>query len=243
MLAEIGDFFNMWKRMLSRPDNNKMFLKEYINNCYDIGFGALPIVLIVSFFLGAVTTVQTAYQLVSPFVPLSTIGEIVRDSMILELSPTMVCLMLAGIVGSKISSELGNMRLTEQIDALEVMGINSTNYLVLPKILASITIIPMLVAISMFVGILGGRIIGELSNVMSTNTFDDGIRLNFNSYNVFFAMIKAYTFSIIISSISAYFGYFTKGSALEIGRSGTKAVVLSSVLILAADFFLAQILL
>ncbi len=243
MFENFTDFFVMWKRMLQRPNNHKMFFKEYINNCYDIGFGALPIILIVSFFLGAVTTVQTAYQLVSPFVPLSTIGEIVRDSMILELSPTMVCLMLAGIVGSKIASELGNMRLTEQIDALEVMGINSSNYLILPKVLASFTVIPMLVLISMFVGILGGRIIGELSNVMSAESFDDGIRFKFQSYNLVFALIKAYTFSIIISSISAYYGYFTKGSALEIGRSGTKAVVLSSVLILAADFILAQVLL
>ena len=236
-------FIILWKIMLVKPDNRKMFLNEYFLQCKDIGFGALPIVLIVSIFLGAVTTIQTAYQLVSPFVPISTIAQVVRDSMILELCPTVVCLMLAGIIGSKIASELGNMRITEQIDALEIMGINTQNYLILPKILAALTIIPVLIIISMFVGIAGGRLAGDLTGVIDSSTFDVGLRYKFKAFNIVFALLKTYTYSLLISSIAAFQGYYTKGSALEIGRSSTKAVVISSIGILLADYILATLLL
>lgn len=229
--------------MFSKPENFKMYWKEFMHQCVEIGLGALPIVIIISLFLGAVTTVQTAYQLVSPLVPLSTIAMIVRDSMILELSPTVLSIVLAGVVGSKIASELGNMQITEQIDAQEIMGINTKNYLIFPKILAALVIIPCLVALSAILGIWGGRLAGDMSGIISTDIFDIGLRQNFKAFNVFFALTKAYTFAFIVSSIPAYYGYHVKGGALEIGRASTTAVVVSCILILVADYVLAALLL
>jgi phospholipid/cholesterol/gamma-HCH transport system permease protein len=233
----------MLKGMFTKPENWRMYWKEFMHQCVDIGIGALPIVVIISLFLGAVTTVQTAYQLVSPLVPQTTIAQIVRDSMILELSPTVLSIVLAGVVGSKIASELGNMRISEQIDALEIMGINTKSYLVLPKILAAFVVIPCLIVISAVLGIWGGRTAGEMAGILATDVFDIGLRQNLNVYNINFALYKAYTFSFIISSISAYFGYNVTGGALEIGRASTRAVVVSCILILLADYLLAALLL
>ncbi|MCU0336651.1 MAG: ABC transporter permease [Sediminibacterium sp.] len=220
-----------------------MYWKELMHQCVEIGYGALPIVLIISFFLGAVTTVQTAYQLVSPLVPKQTIAQIVRDSVILELSPTVVSIVLAGVVGSKIASELGNMRITEQIDALEIMGINTKSFLIMPKILGSLIIVPCLIVISAVVAIWGGRIAGEAAGILANEIYDAGLRQNLNLYNINFALYKAYTFAFIISSVPAYYGYHVKGGALEIGRSSTSAVVVSCILILLADYILAALLL
>ncbi len=241
--THFGRYILMIKRMFSKPENFKMYWKEFMHQCVEIGLGALPIVIIISLFLGAVTTVQTAYQLVSPLVPLSTIAMIVRDSMILELSPTVLSIVLAGVVGSKIASELGNMQITEQIDAQEIMGINTKNYLIFPKILAALVIIPCLVALSAILGIWGGRLAGDMSGIISTDIFDIGLRQNFKAFNVFFALTKAYTFAFIVSSIPAYYGYHVKGGALEIGRASTTAVVVSCILILVADYVLAALLL
>ncbi|MGF7232143.1 MlaE family ABC transporter permease [Arachidicoccus sp.] len=243
LLTHIGQYLLMLKAMFSKPENFKMYWKEFMTQCYEIGYGSLPIVVIISIFLGAVTTVQTAYQLVSPLVPQATIAQIVRDSMLLELSPTVLSIVLAGVIGSKIASELGNMRVSEQIDALEIMGVSPSTYLVFPKILASIVVIPCLIVISFVVGIWGGRIAGNFSGVISNNVFDMGVRKNFSSFSVVFALIKAYTFAFLISSISAYFGYNVKGGSLEIGRASTKAVVVSCIMILLADYILAALLL
>jgi phospholipid/cholesterol/gamma-HCH transport system permease protein len=161
----------------------------------------------------------------------------------LEFSPTLVSIVLAGVVGSKIAGELGNMRVSEQIDALEIMGINTKAYLVLPKILGALVVIPMLVIISMALGIWGGRLAGAAAGILSGTTYDKGLFMDFIPYNVFFAMTKAYTFAFIISSIPAYFGYHVKGGALEIGRASTKAVVVSCIAILFADYILAALLL
>src|SRR3954454_18963166 len=193
--TKFGQYLLMLKAMISRPENPKMYWKEFMHQCVEIGIGSLPIVVIISLFLGAVTSVQTAYQLVSPLVPASTIGQIVRDSMILELSPTVVSIVLAGVVGSKIASELGNMRVSEQIDALEIMGINTKTYLVLPKILAALMMIPLLVVISAALGIWGGRVAGVSAGILAPNVYDTGLLTNFIPYNVFFALIKGYTFS------------------------------------------------
>ena len=229
--------------MLTKPENLRMYWKEFMHQCNDIGVGSLGIVCIISVFIGAVSTVQTAYQMVSPLIPKTTISQIVRDTVILEFSPTLVCVVLAGVIGSKIASELGNMRISEQIDALEIMGINSKSYLVLPKILASLVTIPLLVVISMVLGILGGRIAGTASNIISAQEFDKGLLMAFLPYNVFFALVKSYTFAFIISSIPAYYGYNVKGGALEIGRSSTKSVVVSCIIVLLADYILSQLLL
>jgi phospholipid/cholesterol/gamma-HCH transport system permease protein len=241
--THFGTFLLMLKGMFTKPENWRMYWKEFMHQCVEIGIGALPIVIIISIFLGAVTTVQTAYQLVSPLVPLSTIAQIVRDSMILELSPTVLSIVLAGVVGSKIASELGNMRISEQIDALEIMGINSKSYLIMPKILAALLVIPCLIVISAVLGIWGGRTAGAMSGILANDIFDAGLRQNLNLYNINFALYKSYTFAFILSSVPAYYGYNVKGGSLEIGRASTSAVVVSCILILVADYALAAILL
>jgi phospholipid/cholesterol/gamma-HCH transport system permease protein len=243
ILSEIGKYILMIKGMFTRPENWKMYWKEFMHQCSEIGIGSLGIVTIISFFIGAVSTIQTAYQLVSPLIPLSTISQIVRDTVILEFAPTLVSIVLAGVVGSKIAGELGNMRVSEQIDALEIMGINTKAYLVMPKILAAIVVIPMLIVIAMILGIWGGRVAGSMAGILSGDVFDKGLREGFNAYNVFFSLVKAYTFAYLISSIPAYYGYNVKGGALEIGRASTKAVVVSCIMILIADYVLSALLL
>jgi len=243
LLTNIGKYLLMLKGMFTKPENFKMYWKEFMHQAAEIGIGSLPIVIIISVFLGAVTTVQTAYQLVSPLIPKATISQITRDTIILELSPTLVCIVLAGVVGSKIASELGNMRVSEQIDALEIMGINTRNYLIAPKIMGALLVIPALIVISITLAIWGGRVGGSLSGILSTETYDIGLRQSLNLGNIPFAMYKAYTFAFIISSIGAYFGYFVKGGSFEIGRASTTAVIVSCILILIADYILAALLL
>lgn len=233
----------MLKGMFSKPENWKMYWKEFMHQCNDIGIGSLGIVALISVFMGAVSTVQTAYQLVSPLIGKSTIAQIVRDTVILEFAPTLVCIVLAGVVGSKIAGELGNMRVSEQIDALEIMGINTKAYLVMPKIVAAIVVIPCLVIVAMVLGIWGGRLAGEMTGIIDTTVYDRGLNESFWAYNVTFALIKAYTFAFIIASVPSYFGYYVKGGALEIGRASTKAVVVTCILILFADYLLAALLL
>ncbi|MEO6405237.1 MAG: ABC transporter permease [Ferruginibacter sp.] len=242
-LKHFGKYIIMLKGMFSRPENAKLYWKEFMHQCSDIGIGSLGIVSIISVFMGAVSTVQTAYQLVSPLISKTAIAQIVRDTVILEFAPTLVCIVLAGVVGSKIASELGNMRVSEQIDALEIMGINTKTYLIMPKIAASLVTIPMMVVLAMGLGIWGGRLAGSSSGILSTDTFDRGLMENFMPYNVTFALIKAYTFAFIISSIPAYFGYYVQGGSLEIGRSSTRSVVVSCIMILLADYALAALLL
>ncbi len=241
--THFGRYLLMLKGMFSRPENMKMYWKEFMHQCVEIGIGALGIVVIISVFMGAVSAVQTAYQLVSPIIPKSTIAQIVRDTVILEFAPTLVCIVLAGVIGSKIASELGNMRVSEQIDALEIMGINTRAYLIMPKVVAALITIPLLVILAMALGIWGGRLAGTASGILSTDTYDRGLIENFMPFNVRFAMYKAVTFAFIISSIPAYYGYYVKGGALEIGRSSTKSVVVSCIMILFADYLLAALFL
>ena len=243
IFSDIGRYLGMIKGMISRPENAKMYWKEFIHQCSEIGIGSLGIVVIISIFMGAVSTVQTAYQLVSPLIPLTVIAQVVRDTVIMVFAPTLVCIVLAGVVGSKIASELGNMRVSEQIDALEIMGINTKTYLVLPKIVAALVVIPMLVIIAGVLGIWGGRVAGVMANILASSTFDQGLLDAFEPYKVTFALIKGYTFAFIISSVSAYFGYYVKGGSLEIGRASTRAVVISCIMILFADYVLAALML
>ncbi|PZR21474.1 MAG: ABC transporter permease [Citrobacter freundii] len=243
IIKDLGRYLIMLKGMFTRPENGKMYWKEFMRQCSDIGIGSLGIVGIISVFIGAVSTLQTAYQLVSPIIPPSTIAQIVRDTVILEFAPTLTCIVLAGVVGSKIASELGNMRVSEQIDALEIMGINTKSYLVMPKILAGLLMIPFLVMLAMTLGIWGGRLAGSMTGILSTETFDKGLRQSFVPYNVFFALAKSYTFAFIIASVPAYYGYYVEGGALEIGKASTKAVVVSCILLLFADYVLSALLL
>ena len=214
-----------------------------MHQCVEIGIGSLGIVCLISVFMGAVSAAQTAYQITNPLIPKTTLSQVVRDTVILEFAPTLVCIVLAGVVGSKIAGELGNMRVSEQIDALEIMGINTKSYLVMPKVLAALITVPLLVVIAMLLGIWGGRLASGLTGIVSTEIYDRGLVEGFSPFNVTFALAKAYTFSFIISSVPAFYGYHVKGGALEIGRASTTAVVTSCVLILFADYLLAAILL
>ena len=243
IFSDIGRYLLMLKGMFSRPENGRMYWKEFIHQCTEIGVGSLGIVAIISIFIGAVSTIQTAYQLVTPLIPKSTIAQIVRDTIVLEFAPTLVCIVLAGVAGSRIASELGNMRVSEQIDALEIMGINTKTYLVLPKIIAALLMIPLLVALAMGLGIWGGRLAGIMSGIIDGSTFDKGLREYFDPFTVKFALIKAYVFAFIISSVASFYGYYVKGGALEIGRASTKAVVVSCIVILFADYILSALLL
>ena len=209
----------------------------------EIGIDSLPIVIIISLFLGAVLTVQTAYQFTSPWLSKSIIGSIVTNSSILEMAPSVVCLILAGKIGSSISSELGTMRISEQIDALEIMGVNSAAYLVMPKVIATTLTIPLLVTISGFLTITSGMYVGEWTGALTKAEFMSGGVEYFIPFTVPFALIKALTFGFIISSVSAYIGYFTEGGSFEVGRSSTRAVVVCCILILVSDYLLAAILL
>ena len=243
LFSSIGSYLLMVKGMFTKPENLKMYWKELMHQSVEIGMGSLGIVAVISVFMGAVSAVQTAYQLVSPLLPKETIAQIVRDTVILEFAPTLVCIVLAGVVGSKIAGELGNMRVSEQIDALEIMGINTRSYLVMPKILGALITIPILVVLAMVLGIYGGRLAGSLGGILSTDTYDRGLTQGFIPKNVWFSLAKAYTFAFIISSVSSFYGYNVKGGALEIGRASTTAVIASCILILFADYILASFLL
>ena len=229
--------------MFSKPEKLKVYIDRTFIEMNNIGIGSLAIVVIIAVFQGAVTTLQIAYQLISPLVAKPVIGSIVSDSSMLELAPTITCLVLAGKVGSHIASEIGTMRVYEQIDALEVMGINSSGFLALPKIVAGLIMIPLLVIISIFLSNLGGIVAGQASGILTPQEYLQGAKESFIAYNLFFSLLKSFTYAFIITSVSSYHGYYTKGGALEVGSSSTKAVVYSAVAILFADYLLAQLLL
>lgn len=229
--------------LFSKPEKASVYRRRVLQEMDSIGVSSLGIVTLISVFMGAVITIQTVYNLVSPLVPLYIVGLVARDTMIIEFSPTIIMLVLAGKVGSSIASEIGTMRVTEQIDALEIMGINSSGYLVLPKMIAAIFITPFLVIISMFVGILGGWVAGELSGVIAGVDYIKGIQFEFLPFNVTFAMIKTVVFAFLITSISAFQGFYTQGGSLEVGQSSTRAVVYSSVMILIFDYVITQLIL
>lgn len=232
----------MIKGMIARPEKFSMYYKETLRQVHDIGVGSITIIAIISLFLGAVTAVQFAYQLESSFIPQYYIGYIVRDSMLIELAPTFSCLVLAGKVGSNIASELGSMRSTEQIDALEIMGVNTISYLIAPKILGAMFIVPFLVILAATLGISGGMI-ASINSGIPFETYYRGLTYFFEPFNVTLMLLKGVVFSFIFSSVACYYGYYVKGGALEIGAASTKAVVNSSILILIFDYVIAAILL
>lgn len=238
-----GRYFILMKRAFGKPEKVSIYIKRIFEEITILGIGSLGIVAIISVFMGAVITIQSAFNFENPLIPLYAVGVAVRDAMILEFSPAIVSLILAGKVGSSIASEIGTMRVTEQIDALEIMGINSAGYLIFPKIVASVLFNPILIIFSMFLGVLGGYVFGLLTGVVTDYEYIYGITYEFKPYNVVYALIKSAAFAFIIASVPAYHGYYTKGGALEVGRSSTKGVVYSSVLILAFDLILTQLLL
>lgn len=238
-----GRYLLLLKQMFKKPENTRVYFDELFRQMVSIGINSMGIVVIISVFMGAVTTVQTAYQLVSGLVSKTIIGAIVSDSSILELGPTITSLVLAGKVGSSIASEIGTMRVSEQIDALEIMGVNAAGFLISPKILAAVITIPMLIILAISLSIGGGIFVGDLTGILSSQQFIEGARSSFLPFNLFFSLTKAFTFAFIISSVSAYQGYYTDGGSLEVGQASTRAVVFSCILILLSDYLLAQLLL
>jgi phospholipid/cholesterol/gamma-HCH transport system permease protein len=231
------------RNTFSKPEQGKIYLKRIFYEANVMGVESLGIVAIISTFTGAVTTLNTAYQLVTGLVPDTIIGQIVTNSTMLELSPTITCLVLAGKVGSSISTELGSMRVSEQIDAMEVMGVNSASYLILPKIIAAIVMFPLLITVALFLSVLGGYLIGLLTGIVPPGHFIEGARTDFKVFTYTFAIIKTFTFAFIISSVSSFQGYKVEGGSVDVGRASTKSVVYCSVLILFFDFLLAKLIL
>lgn len=239
----IGRYYELIVRAFGKPDKNEVFRRRVLEEIEYLGINSIPIVLIISLFMGAVITIQAAFGFESPWIPVYAVGVTARDSVILEFAPTLVSLILAGKVGSSIGSEIGTMRVTEQIDALEIMGVNSAGYLILPKIVAAVFINPFLIIISMFTGVVGGWLFGTLTGVVTSYAYIYGIQYGFKFYNVTYALIKSAVFAFIIASVPAYHGYYTHGGSLEVGKSSTTAVVYSSLLILLFNFILTQLLL
>ena len=243
IFAHIGRYFILLGSVFSKPERGKVYRRLIAQEIDKIGLQSLGIVVLLSLFMGAVVTLQTAANIDSGWIPRWTIGYTTRQTMILEFSSTIVCLILSGKVGSNIASEIGTMRITEQIDAMDIMGINSASYLILPKLIAAMFIFPFLVIISMFLGIGAGALVGQTSGVISLTDYEYGLQYFFELFQVSYALIKTVVFAFIITSVSAYHGYYTKGGALEVGQSSTRGVVYSIVLIMIANYIITQLLL
>ncbi len=233
----------MLGKTFSRPEKFKMFVRQLFHEIEGLGVNSVGIVVIISLFIGGILTIQLAYNLMNPLLPVYLIGLGTRDTLILEFSSTILALILAGKIGSNITSEIGSMKVTEQIDTLEVMGVNSISYLILPKIVAVVFIFPFLVILSIFFGLLGGLIVGPFTGVVSLTDYIDGIRYLFVPYYVTFTLIKSVFFGFLVASVPAYYGYFVQGGALEVGKASTKAVVNTNILILLFDLVLTRLLL
>lgn len=242
-LSQLGRYVLLLKKVFSRPEKPVIYYRQTMREFVYLGLNSVGIITIISFFMGAVITLQTAYNTENPIYPTYLIGLGCRDSIILEFSSTVAALILAGKVGSNIASEIGTMRVTEQIDALEIMGVNSASYLILPKIVATLIFNPFLTLISIIVGIVGGWLAGTLSGVITSQDFIYGIQYAFIPYYITYSVIKTLFFAFIITSVSAFQGYYVEGGSLEVGRASTKAVVFSSVLILLFNVILTQLLL
>lgn len=242
-MKSTGKFFIFMGALFTNRESFRTYVRLIFDESIQIGIKSITIVAIVSTFIGAVTSVQTAYNLVSPLIADYVIGLIVRDMTLLELAPTITAIVFAGKVGSNIASGLGTMRITEQIDALEVMGINAASYLVLPKIIASMIMYPLLVILAAFLSIYGGFLAGTLTGVITAEEYIYGIRADFNEFTIPFMLIKSVVFAYLVAAISSYKGFYTRGGALEVGIASTSAVTNSCIAILLADYLLAQLLL
>lgn len=233
----------MLGRVFKKPQRSKVFYEALLREVEDLGLKSLGIIMFISFFIGGVIALQTALNLESPFIPKSLIGFAAKRSIILEFAPTFCSIILAGKVGSYITSSIGSMRVTEQIDALEVMGINSLNYLVLPKILATVFFYPFLISLGMFLGIFGGWLSGVLSGLFSGTEYIEGLQTDFNPFLLKYAMIKTLFFAFLIATVPSYHGYYVKGGSIAVGRASTQSVVWTTILIVIANYFLTQMLL
>ena len=238
-----GRYLILMKNAFSRPLNLRYFLKQVVAEIDSIGLNSLGIVSVISIFIGAVLVIQAGYQMQNPLIPAYTLGYGVRESIILEFSPTIVSLILAGKIGSSIASQIGTMRVTEQIDALDIMGVNSANFLVFPKIVAGLITFPFIVILSMMIGVTGGYLSAILWNITSSSDFIAGLNYWFVPFEIVYAIIKATFFSFLIVSISSYYGYYAQGGALDVGKASTKAVVYSSIAILLSNLIITKLIL
>lgn len=242
-IEKVGAYTQLMYRVFAKPDKWSMFFRQYKEELKKQGIDSLAIVVIISIFIGAVITIQMIKNMENPLLPSTLIGLATRDILLLEFSSAILCLILAGKVGSNIASEIGTMRITEQIDALDIMGVNSSNFLILPKIIAFVTIMPFLVLTSMFVGIIGGYGVAIFTDMITVKAYESGIQYAFTPYYITYSIIKSVIFAFIITSASSFYGYTVKGGALEVGKASTDAVVNSSVLILLFDIMLTKLLL
>ncbi|HMS30403.1 MAG TPA: ABC transporter permease [Saprospiraceae bacterium] len=241
-IFHVGRYLLMLQQTFKKPENWSMYWKETMRQMNSIGIGSLVIVAIISIFIGAVTAVQFSYQMAGSLIPRYYIGYIVRDMTIIELAPTFSCMVLAGKVGSNLASEIGGMRQKEHIDAMEIMGVNTTAYLIQPKIIAALVVIPMLVCIGAFISIVGGYLASVPTGIFTHGEYVQGLRSFFVPYNVTMMFVKAFTFSFILTTVSCYQGYYVKGGSIELGNASTQAVVYSNILILLSDYVIAMMM-
>ena len=241
-LEAFGDYCTLMLRSISVPEKWKEFFRRYLNEISKLGIDSIPLILIVSLFIGCLCTILIKLNMESPLLPRYTVGFSTREIILLEFSSSILCLILSGKIGSNIASEIGTMRVTEQIDALDIMGVNSANYLIMPKVLGLVTIMPFLVIITMATALFGGWAVC-FTGILDPDTFIYGIQTDFVQFNVWFALIKSLVFGFVISSISSYYGYTVKGGSVEVGKASTDAVVMSNIIILVSDVILTKLLL
>ncbi len=242
-ITTVGKYIMLMGRTFARPERMHMFFKQYLNEMVQLGVNSIGIVLLISFFIGAVITIQIKLNIESPWMPRFVVGYTTREIMLLEFSSSIMCLILSGKVGSNIASEIGTMRVTQQIDALEIMGVNSCNFLVWPKVTAFIFFMPFLVIISITMAFIGGYCVALFTDVISVSRYVYGLQTMFIEWYVWYGLIKSIVFAFIIATVSSYFGYYVKGGALQVGRASTNAVVSSSILILLFDVLLTKLML
>lgn len=242
-LEQLGRYTLFLKRAFSIPDKWKIFFQRTINEITKLGVDSIPLVIVISIFIGAVITIQMQLNVQSPLLPAYSVGLAARDIVLLEFSNSMLCLILAGKVGSSIASEIGTMRVTEQIDALEIMGINSVNFLVLPKIIGFVAFMPVLAIFCIGTSFVGGWLVAAFTDLISIQKYLYGLQMFFNEWYVWYGLIKCLVFAFIIASVASFFGYYVKGGALEVGKASTNAVVSSSIIILLFDVILTKLLL
>ena len=242
-LKHIGKYFMMLGQVFKRPQRGRVFRETVFREFDELGLKSIGIVIFISFFIGGVIALQTALNIENPLIPKYLVGFATKRSVILEFAPTFCSIILAGKVGSYITSSIGSMRVTEQIDALEVMGINSLNHLVLPKVLATVFFYPFLIVLAMFLGIFGGCVAGFTSTMFSDIDYMQGLQLDFNPFLVQYALIKTLIFAFLIATVPSYHGYYVKGGSIAVGKASTQAVVWTIILIVITNYFLTQLLL
>lgn len=242
-LIRIGEYTTFLSKVFKRPENLRLYLKQFFLETDKLIISSILIVAVISIFIGGVLAIQTASNLENPFIDKMYVGYMVRESLILEFCSTMVALILAGKMGSNISSELGSMRITEQIDAMDMMGVNSAAFLVQPKIISATILSPLLMLLSFFLGLVGGYVVVAFTGIIRTASYIEGIKYCFNGFYIFYSCFKTALFCFLISSISAFEGYYASGGSLGVGRSSTRAIVVTSILILLFDLIVTEVML